>query len=85
MTVRAKFECHSKGQYETTLWDEEHKNVIGTGIAYRYDFYAVTRGNDENNKFYASTPGGSISLYAVRDDLFVPGQSYYLDFTQAES
>ena len=84
MSVRAKFYCHAKGQYEVNVWDEEHKNPVGTGIAYRYEFYAVTGGNDENNRFFASTPGGSISLYAVRDDQFVPGKEYYLDFTPAE-
>lgn len=84
MTVRAKFQCAAKQQAETTIWDDEHKNVTGTGIAYRYDFYAVTSGSDENNKFFASTPGGNLSLYAVRDDLFVPGKEYYLDFTEAQ-
>jgi hypothetical protein len=84
MNVRAKFQCHAKGQYEVTVWDEEHKNPQ-PGIAYRYEFYAVAGGSDENNKFFASTPGGSITLYAVRDDLFVPGQSYYLDFSAAQA
>ena len=85
MTVRAKYQCHAKGQYEVTIWNEDHTNVTGTGIAYKYEFYAVTGGSDENNKFFASTPGGSVSLYAVRDDLFVPGQYYYLDFSEANS
>lgn len=83
-TVRAKFQCMAKAPYEIAIWDEEHKNVVGNGTAYRYEFYAVTGDSEENNKFYASTPGGNISLYAVRDDLFVPGKPYYLDFTLAE-
>jgi hypothetical protein len=83
MVVKAKFRCASKTQYESTVWDENHENPR-PGFVYSYEFSAVMDGSEENKKFYASTPGGSITLSAVRDDLFVPGHYYYLDFTPAE-
>ncbi len=82
MSVRAKFTCVSMQKYESTVWDMAHQNAI-TGILYRYEFYPVTATSEENNRFFASTPTGSLQMSAVRDDLFVPGQSYYLDFTPA--
>ena len=81
MTVRAKFQCVSKEQFQGGVWDETHSNYQ-PGFLYGYKFQAVTRGTDEeNNKFFASTPTGNLTIQAVRDDLFVPGQEYYLDFT----
>lgn len=83
MNVRAKFECISAEQIEKSLWDETHKTHLGNGIAYRYKFQVVYGGSPENDKFFSSTPGGTLELDAVRDDLFVKGQQYYLDFTPA--
>lgn len=54
------------------------------GFLYSYEFQAVTGNSPENKQFFASTPGGNLSMSAVRDDLFEPGKSYYLDFTIAE-
>ncbi len=82
MSVRAKFTCVSMQKYESNVWDMAHQNTI-TGILYRYEFYPVTATSEENNTFFASTPTGSLQMSAVRDDLFVPGQNYYLDFTPA--
>ena len=84
VNLRAKFRCTSKKQYESPVWDAEHK-TSQPGFVYAYEFQVVTGGSSENNAFYASTPTGTLMLGAVRDDLFVPGQSYYLDFTPAES
>jgi len=80
-TVRAKFECISAEPHTTSLWDETHQTHLGEGTAYQYKFQAVTGGSPENDKFFASTPGGYIDLYAVRADLFKRGQTYYIDFT----
>lgn len=78
MNVRAKFKCSSVRKYESTHW-EKSKPV--NGFLYEYEFYPVTGTSDENNRFFASTPSGSLKMSAVSDDLFVPGKEYYLDFT----
>lgn len=83
MSVRAKFECISAETHETSLWDETHKTHLGDGLAYRYKFQVVYGGSPENDRFFSSTPYGALELVAVRDDLFVKGQQYYLDFTPA--
>ena len=51
------------------------------GFLFEYEFMAVTDGSEENKSFFASTPSGSLKLGAVRNDVFIPGESYYLDFT----
>lgn len=77
MTTRAKFDCVEKRQY---------KGWNGHEFFYGYKFQVVVGGKSaENEQFFASTPSGSVEISAVRDDLFEPGKSYYLDFTEAES
>lgn len=78
MTVRAKFTCTSVTKSQNWNKSEAHP------FLYAYKFQVVTGNSDENKAFFASTPSGSIDLQAVRDDLFEPGKSYYLDFTPAE-
>ena len=80
MLVRAKFNCTSVKKYASTTWENKQPKQ---GFLYEYEFYPVTDGKGENAKFFASTPSGSLKMSAVRDDLFVPGKSYYLDFTEA--
>lgn len=81
--VRAKFKCNSVKKYQSTVWDTEGKSYA-PGWLYSYEFMAVTgEGSPENKAFFASTPAGSLTLNAVRDDLFEPGKEYYLDFTLA--
>lgn len=76
MMVRAKFTCTSVRKY---------KGWNGTPpFLYEYEFQAVTGSSEENKSFFASTPSGSLKMGAVRDDLFAPGQDYYLDFTSNE-
>ena len=82
--VRANFTCTSVKKYANNVWDSEHK-TYKNGFTYAYEFQAVTGTSDENNTFFASTPSGNIQMSAVRDDLFVPGQSYYLDFTPSDN
>lgn len=78
MSVRAKFTCGSKRTYENWKHEEGHPFI------FEYEFSAVTGKSPENEQFFASTPSGSVKLTAVHDDLFEPGKSYYLDFTEAE-
>lgn len=73
--VRAKFVCTS---VEKCLNWERSK-----GFMYRAKFTPVVSGSPENEKFYSLTPSGSVELASYKEDLFVPGQSYYLDFSPA--
>lgn len=75
VTVRAKFMCVSRTQ---------RKGWGGHEWFWDYKFQAVTDGSEENKSFFASTPSGNLDLTAVNGDLFVPGNSYYLDFTITE-
>lgn len=76
MSVIAKFTCHAKTQ---------RKGWHGTPeFVYEYEFQPVTGTSEENKQFFASTPGGQLKLQAVREDLFVPGKEYYLEFRPAE-
>ncbi len=80
MDVRAKFKCTSVRKYESTRW-EDNKPI--SGFLYEYEFYPVTGSSEENMRFFASTPSGSLKMSAVSNDLFVPGKEYYLDFSLA--
>ena len=83
MIVRAKFYCTS------VLKTIQHVTNPETGkyepkTVYTYKFQAVSSGSDENKKFFASTPTGSVELSAIREDLFKIFEEYYLDFSVAE-
>lgn len=73
--VRAKFICMSitkRKNYDSTkpmLWD--------------YEFSPVSSGSEENKKFFAYTPSGTIKLSSINAELFEVGNEYYLDFTPA--
>lgn len=84
MNTRAKFQCTSVKKYKSARWDETGQKMIADGFLYAYEFQVVSSGSEENKKFYASTPTGSMAMSAVRDDLFVPGEYYYLDFSPAQ-
>lgn len=73
--TRAKFRCDSV--MKAVHWGKE-------GFAFTAKFSAVHAGSPENEAFFAATPAGDVSLTCYRDDLFVPGKCYYLDFTPAE-
>lgn len=76
--VRAKYTCTSVSK--AVNWN---LNRAEQPFLYGYKFQVVSGNSPENKEFFASTPSGSLELNAVRDDLFVPGQDYYLDFTPA--
>lgn len=79
MQVRAKFVCQSIKKYKSSSY-VDGKWV--PGFNYEYEFTAVTgESTPENKAFFASTPNGRIQMSCVRDDLFVPGECYYLDFS----
>ena len=47
------------------------------------EFNAVYSGSPENEKFFAATPAGSLKVSTIREGVFEPGKSYYLDITEA--
>ncbi len=80
--VRAKFYCTSVTKQLGSSWNADGKYVAA--VVYNYRFQPVTGGpgeTEENKKFFASTPSGTIELMAVREDLFEIQKEYYVDFT----
>lgn len=77
MNTRAKFHCTEVSK---------SKGWGGVEFMYSAKFNVVTssQNNEENNRFFASTPGGSISISTIRDDHFTPGKDYYVDFTPVD-
>jgi hypothetical protein len=52
---------------------------------YEAEFNAVTDGSEENKKFFEWTPSGSLKIGVYREDIFQPGQDYYLDISEAKA
>lgn len=75
-TVRCKFRCNSITK-RLDSYKSENKFV------HTYEFSAVYDGSEENKKFFAYTPSGTLNVGAFRDDLFEPGLEYYIDITLA--
>lgn len=74
--TRVKFKCISVTKREgwggAPFIFEAEMQVCGGGY-----------GGGDSEEFFAATPSGSIKLGTVKDDHFVVGQSYYVDFTPA--
>jgi len=83
MTTRAKFQCNSVRKYRAQAYDPDTKQYTPT-FQYEADFNAGTSGSPENVSFFASTPTGQLKMSTIKNDLFIPGQAYYVDFTPAE-
>lgn len=78
MTVRAKFKVTSTTQREH--WDSQK------GRIHEIELQPVIGGSQENEKFYAATPGGMVKLQTVSHEAgqqFELGAEYYLDFTRS--
>lgn len=82
-TVRAKFTCTSITKWMSTARNPQ-TGVYEPRPVFNYKFQAVTSGSEENEKFFASTPSGSIELSSIREDSFELNKAYYLDFSLAE-
>ena len=79
MSVRAKFVCRSKTE---ELYGENPICTVKLEPVYPKDGVA----GEENRKFFAATPYGSINLGCVNksaSEQFVLGAEYYVDFTPA--
>jgi hypothetical protein len=78
MPVRAKFKVTSTTQRKH--WDTQKGNI------HEIQLEPVVGGSPENEKFYAATPHGAISLQTLNHEAgsqFVLGAEYYIDFTPA--
>lgn len=84
MNTRAKVTCSEVAKRKSSYWDSAAQRSVD-GFTYTAKFYPVTGDTPENKSFFASTPSGSIELSTIREDHFVPGQTYYIDFTPAEA
>lgn len=77
MSVRAKFKVQSITRQAGWNGNKEVHTV---------KLSPVTGGSDENQKFYAATPGGQIELSVVTAEVgrqFDIGAEFYVDFTPA--
>lgn len=82
MATRAKFICNSLTKRASNTWNPD--GTVGPdGFVFDATFYPVTGGSKENKQFFASTPSGQIQIGTIREDHFVPGKTYYIDFTEA--
>ena len=86
--IRAKFVVETVTQHRGSIIDPKtglavpgaHPCTVQLNPVYSDDK------NSENGKFYAATPGGSITLSWVRPEVaaqFEVGKAYYIDFTPA--
>lgn len=75
--ARAKVKCTEKTESEWGT-NAEPKRVF----TYKFSF-AGGHESEENKNFWAASPSGQLSLSAIREDLYVIGQWYYLDWTPA--
>ncbi|HXP50879.1 MAG TPA: hypothetical protein VN922_13040 [Bacteroidia bacterium] len=86
MTVRAKFKVANVEKSEGNFWDYETQTSIPKEVQ-TVILYPVCGNSDENNKFFASTPAGSVQLSTINaaaGNYFEIGAEYYLDFTKAD-
>lgn len=75
MTVRAKYSCTEVTK--SNSWNNK-------GFLYTAKFNVVTSGSEDNDKFFAFTPTGSITMGTYKEDTFEVGKDYYVDFTKAD-
>lgn len=71
--------------YETTIWGKQDGSQGHKATIYRYEFQVVYTGSPENDEFFASTPGGTLSFYSVASQSFEVGKEYYLDISPASN
>ena len=72
-TVRAKFKCGSKKQFD------------GASVEYEFNAVYSTDPTHENKFFWDATPNASLKMTINnrQAQVFEPGKEYYLDFTEA--
>lgn len=84
-TVRAKFVVTAVNEKKINQWLNAEKKS-GEATAYDVQMTPVSGGSDENEEFFASTPGGVFTLLTVNEEagkMFKQGKEYYIDVTPA--
>jgi hypothetical protein len=82
--TRAKFVVHSITRTQGSVW-QDGKSVQQEVQTIK--LFPVGGGSDENKKFFANTPTGTIELGTVNleaANLFELNKAYYVDFTPSE-
>jgi hypothetical protein len=72
--VRARFVCQSVRKFC-------HWSKPGVFL-HEAELTPVVGDDEENAKFFEATPSGTIKLATLKDDLFTPGKTYQVDFTE---
>ena len=75
--IRSKFTCQKIVKFRH--WNRESDGQF----LYEAEFTAVVDGSEENKRYFEATPSGTLKLATLKDDLFEPGKTYYLDITEA--
>ena len=75
MVTRCKFHCQSVKKFMT-------RDADGDEPVYEAEFTVVYNGSAENEEFFKWTPSGSLKIGVYKDDVFQPGQDYYVDLTE---
>lgn len=71
--VRCKFICQSITK--SKAW----KSSEAQPFVFNATFLPVTDGSVENKSFFEATPSGKLEIGTYKQDLFNPGQEYYID------
>lgn len=79
--VRCKFRCNQVKEQVGYVYDgrESRQAVIQEAT-----FVAVTSGSEENKKFFAATPVGTLTIGSHVAPSFEAGKYYYLDISEAQ-
>lgn len=80
MSVIAKFRCN--GITKTDHWEKEKGQLASINLS-----AVVGDDSEENKKFFAATPSGTINLGTVNPaayDQFEEGEDYYVTFEKVQ-
>lgn len=84
MTTRCKFTCSAVTKRQYNVWAKDGSGPPTAGFVHEAEFFPVSDGTPENKAFFASTPTGSVKIGTIREEVFVPGKSYYFDISEVD-
>lgn len=76
--VVAKVQCISRKE---TIGSKREGDTWVPSRVFTYEFHFVT--GEQNKRFWEASPGGTLQLQAIREDLYAVGNHYYIDFVPA--